>query len=278
MSTIQRVFAACAALSTFSLLGGPRLATLSAQGLAPRPAAELLGTEAFRLASAEGKALRASEGGKPVLLPAHPSAEALRAALAAEKPAVLVEAAFVLPRPAPEGEGGLAAELGAIYGLLGSFGSLEGIEYWSVSKGGWKVFYEESYRVDGPETKRRLADPPAPGPGALPPAEEVYVFQRDTTFGGNYYRYSFASSAGAVSLASNNLTRLSYGIIPMLAPGALATRLLVLQASDAIVFYAASGAAAPELFRSRLEKSFGNRAEALFRWFAARARAEGLVQ
>ena len=71
-------------------------------------------------------------------------------------------------------------------------------------------------------------------------------------------------------MKSSNLTRMSYGIVPVLAPGALATRLLVIQAEDAILFYAVSGASAPGIFTGKLEESFFNRAEALFRWFAAK--------
>jgi len=258
-----------------SMLAGIAAAPLEAQavsaataGGALPSAADLIGRAAFDEALASGKAVRLSSGSAPSLLPAHQAAEALRAALAAEKPTVLVEAAFVLPRKAPDEATGRAAELASIYGLLRSLGSLQGIEYWSASRNKWRTFYAESYRIDGLETKRKLADPPAPAPGAVPAAEGVFAFQRDLSFGSNYYRYDFRSFADAVSLESTNLTRMSYGPVPVMAVGALKTRLLVIQARDAILFYAASGADAPSIFRGKLEDSFGNRAEALFRWFA----------
>jgi hypothetical protein len=248
-------------------------ALLSAEAFLPRSAAELLGAEAYGEATAKGKAVRVSQGGLPTLLPSHPAAEAFRAAISAEKPGVLVEAAFVLPRKLSPASGAAAAELASIYGLLGSLGSLEGIQYWSASRNTWRTFYAESYRVDGPDTKRRLADPPPPRPGAIPSSESVFAFQRDLSFGANLYRYEFRSFAEAASLESTNLTRMSYGIVPVLAPEALRTRVLVLQARDALVFYAASGANAPGIFRGKLEESFGNRAEALFRWFAEESKA-----
>lgn len=249
-----------AALSTVYLAG------LAAEVSSSMSAAEILGPVYAEVKTA-GKAVRVSEAGTLALLPPLPAAEPFRAAIAAEKPALLVEAVFALPRKAPATEAGRAAELASIYGLLGALNTLEGIQYWSVSRNTWRTFYAESYRVDGPETKRRLPDPPAPKPGAIPPLENATVFQRDLSFGANLYRYSFRGYAEAVSLESTNLTKMSVGPLPVLAVGALKTRVLVVQAVDAILFFVASGAEAPGVFKGRLQESFGNRAEALFRWF-----------
>jgi hypothetical protein len=255
----------------------PTLILISAALLAAEPsglrsAAEILGSE-HSLIEAEGKAIHVAEDGAVTLLPRHPAADAFRAAIASEKPALLVEALFVLPRTGPSTKAGRSEELAAIYGLLGSFNSLEGIEYWSASRKTWRTFYAESYRVDGSETKRRISDPPAPKPGAVPLSEETLVFQRDLSFGANLYRYSFRGYDAAVSLESTNLTMMSYSIVPVLAVGALKTRLLVFQTSDAILFYAASGADVPGVFRGKLRDSFSNRAEALFRWFTREAKS-----
>ena len=105
---------------------------------------------------------------------------------------------------------------------------------------------------------------------SLPAAETLFAFQRDLSFGANTYRYDYATFPGAVSVKSSNLTRMSYGFVPVLPPNGLATRLLVIQADDGILFYAVSGASAPGIFRGKLEESFANRAEALFRWFSAK--------
>jgi hypothetical protein len=271
MRTLKTAAARIALLLTFA--GGLATPLFAEKAGAPAgapfvSAVELIGRTAYEEAQSAGKAVRVSSGSAPALLPAHAAAEAYRAALAAEKPSVLVEAVFVLPRHTPEDAAARAAELASVYGLMRSLGSLQGIEYWSASRNTWRTFYAESYCVDSPETKRRLADPPAPEPKAVPASESVFAFQRDLSFGANYYRYDFRSYSDALSVESTNLTRMSYDLIPVMAAGALKTRLLVIQASDAIIFYAASGADAPGIFRSKLEASFGNRAEALFRWFS----------
>ena len=66
-----------------------------------------------------------------------------------------------------------------------------------------------------------------------------------------------------------------YKLVPVAAPGALKVRVLVLDTDEGILFWAVSSARAAVIpgVRGKLEDSFGNRAEAVYRWFAARAEA-----
>ncbi|MGA2547977.1 MAG: DUF6675 family protein [Rectinemataceae bacterium] len=219
----------------------------------------------------KGKATRTGDAASAQLLPLDPSADLLRAAIAADKSGILVETVFFLPRPAPAGPLDRRAELARIYGLLRSFSTLEGIQYYSVSHKSMRVLYAESYRIDGPETRLRLPDPPAPLPAEMPGEETLFAFQRDLSFGANTYSYVFNSYAEAVSTEMTNLTRLNYGILPLVAPKALKTRLLVIPASDGIVFYTESDSSSPGPFKSRLAESFSNRATALFAWFSSKS-------
>ncbi len=281
--SLESRIALAAALAALALAAAAQGAaavngTTAAQG-APAPlaaplrtAAALLGPTAYAECLAQGRAVRLGKG-VPVLLPAHPAAEALREAIIAEGASVLVETAFILPRKAGADSAALDAELASIYGLLRSIGSLEGIEYYSASRKKMRTFYAESYLIDDPKKKARLPDPAAPAVGAIPASESLYALQRDLSFGENVYRYDFESAPGAVRVVATNLTRMSYGIVPVMAPEALKTRLFAVQAEDAIIFYAASGASAPGVFKGKLEDSFSNRAEALFKWFESRAAA-----
>jgi hypothetical protein len=254
----------------FLALAAPRPAQAqSVPGGGDSAAAQLLPAEAAAQLAAKGKAVRSGTG-LPAFLPLHPASAAIRDAVVAEKPSILVEAVFALPRARLPGAAARAAELASIYGILRSLGSLQGIEYYSASHKAMRTLYAESWIISGPESKARLIDPAPPLPGALPVAETLFAFQRDLSFGANTYRYDYAAFPGAVSVKSGNLTRMSYGIVPVMAPGGLATWLLVVQADDAILFYALSGASAPGIFKGKLEDSFSNRAEALFRWFSAK--------
>jgi hypothetical protein len=260
--------AAIATLAAAALAARAEAAKPTPGGL--RPAAELCAPYFEEMAS-KGKATRTSAGPTARLLPLHPSSERVRAGISADEPGMLVESAFFLPRPAPADQPGRLSELAGIYGLLRSISSLEGIQYFSVTHGSMRTLFVESYRIDGPETKRRLPDLPRPSAGSLPIAETLYAFQRDLSLGSNTYRYELEGSTVGALAEITNLTRMSYGILPLVAPGGLKMRLLVLPASDGIIFYAESDAASPGPFRSRLEESFANRAAALFAWFSSEA-------
>ena len=225
----------------------------------------------------KGKAESTADAGKARLLPAGPTADQaadrIRAAIAADKPGILVETVFFLPRPAPADQAGRKAELARIYWLLRSFSTLEGIQYYSVSHKAMRTLYAESYRIDGAETRLRLPDLPTPLPAELPAEETVLAFQKDLSFGANVYSHVFTAHATAVSTEMTNLTRMSYGILPLVAPKGLKTRLLVLPASDGVIFYAESDSSSAGPFRSRLEESFANRAASLFAWFSSSSAA-----
>jgi hypothetical protein len=241
--------------------------TLAAEGTA---AAQIIGPAAYAEIQAKGKAVRTGTSSL-ALLPAHASAEGLRAAVAAEKPGVIVETVFALPRKGPPDLTGRKAELASIYGLMRSFGTLKGIEYYSASHKAMRVLYAESYRIDDEVKRSPLPDPPAPAADSIPATETMLAFQKDLSLGANVYRYSFATFPDAVLVEATNLTIMSYGIVPMVSTGGFKTRILVIAADDAIVFYSASTANPPGIFRSRIGESLANRAEALFRWFSAKS-------
>lgn len=246
------------------------IVALAASAEELKPAATICAPYYDELQS-KGKVLRTNDKGSPSLLPIDASADRIRAAIAADKPGILVETVFFLPRSAPAEPAARRGELARIYGLLRSFSTLEGIQYFSVSHNAMRTLYAESYRIDDPKTRLRLPDPPSPLPSEIPAEETLFAFQRDLSFGANVYSYVFTGNPGSVIAEISNLTRMSVGIIPLVAPKALKMRLFVMPASDGIVFYTESDSSSPGPFRSRLEGSFANRAAALFAWFSAKS-------
>jgi hypothetical protein len=217
--------------------------------------------------------LRATSTGKsaaPAILPVHPAAAALQAALAEEGPDVIVEALFSWKKPT---RGTPEAELLTLYNIFRAVGSLEGIEYWSASRNTMRLFYEISYLTSGPDSSGRLGDTWL---SALPVHREtLYARQKDLSFGDNRYRILLQAGSDHVITTTSNLTTMRYGIIPVAAPGLLNVRVLAINADDGVLFYAVSSAKAAVLpgVRGKLESSFGNRAAALYAWFSRRAEA-----
>ncbi|MFH2115850.1 MAG: DUF6675 family protein [Spirochaetota bacterium] len=215
--------------------------------------------------------LRATSTGKsaaPTIMPVHPASAALRAALADEGPDVVVEALFSWKKPT---RGAPEAELLTLYNIFRSIGSLEGIEYWSASRNTMRLFYEISHLTSGPDTTERIQDSRLE---AIPVHREtLYARQKDLSFGDNRYQITLQAGSDYVTNASSNLTGMRYGIIPVAAPGMLNVRVLAINADDAVLFYAVSSAKAAVLpgVRGKLENSFGNRAAAIYTWFARQA-------
>jgi hypothetical protein len=262
-SIIKRAFLVGTLFASFA---SPAL--LAAEGAR---AAQIVGDAAYAEIQAKGKAVRTGVGPGLALLPAQASAEGIRAAIAAEKPGIVVESVFALPRKRPSDPAGQKAELAAIYGLMRSFGTLKGIEYYSVSHKAMRVLYAESFRIDDEKARAPLPDQSFPEADSIPASETLLAFQKDLSLGANVYRYAFTSFPDAVLVEATNLTRMNYGIVPMVAPEGFKTRVLVIAADDAIVFYSVSAANSPGIVRARLGESLANRAEALFRWFSARS-------
>ena len=219
---------------------------------------------------AKGRVTRTSDAGTASLLPLDPVCDGIKAAIELRKPGILVETAFFLPRRGTGDPAGRMAELARIYGLLRSFSTLEGIQYYSVTYAKMRTLYAESYRIDAPDTRLRLPDPVPPLPGEIPKEETLFAFQRDLSLGANVYRYVFAAGKDSVIAELSNLTRMSFGILPLIAPLGLKTRLVVMPSVEGIVFYTESDCASAGPFRSHLEESFANRAVALFSWFSSR--------
>jgi len=196
-------------------------------------------------------------------------------------PGIMVETLNIYPKP--EGAANRPwtnAESTNLYNNLLALSSLAGIEYFSASRGAMRTFYESSIVIDSPTARRAIADPFF----AEPPAElTIYASQRDLTFGTNIYQYNyyFPQSEmpsgqiphGIMIFVQENLTALSYGIIPAVSRNRLRSIVAVIDTDTHIVVYAASMARASTLpgIRDRIGSSFSNRAEAIFMWFSGRA-------
>jgi len=238
--------------------------SLSADPLSSRITAELADS------LLAGKDHRRSETGKDSSVawtPLHGLAALAARDLAAEGPDVVVEALYLWKRPkavAPEDE------TRVVYNILRAVGSLQGIEYWSASRGKMRLFYEESWRVVSLEDRTLVSDAPV---SVVPSLETLTVWQKDLSFGGNLNRFDYRSAADGVLMESTNLTRMSYGIVPVAAAGALKVRVLALIVDEGILFWVVSSARAAMIpgMRGKIEASFGNRAEAIFHWFSAKA-------
>jgi hypothetical protein len=218
-----------------------------------------------------GEDVRTASTGKDAALklaPTHQAVADVRRLIAAESPDIIVEALFLWKKPHAIAD---ASQILTVYNTLRAIGSLQGIEYFSASRGQMRLFYEYSSLIKAPDEAAPLPDTPLSAVPAMP--ETLFARQKDLSFGDNRYRITMSSGRDFVWQSSVNLTPMYYKtVVPVAGAEALNVRVLVIAADDSMIFYAVSSAKATVIpgVRSKLEASFGNRAAAVYTWFAKR--------
>ena len=187
------------------------------------------------------------------------------------QPSVMVETLHIYKKP-PEAEkpSWSTDEETELYNSVLALSTLAGLQYFSVTRGAMRTFYETSSVIDGPETKKPMPDPTYFVP---PPELTVYARQKDLTFGDNIYKYDYYTAPGAMIFVQENLTAFTVGIIPAVGKNKLRSAVAVLDAGNYLLVYAASMAKAASLpgMKQRMGDSFANRTDAIINWFTDQA-------
>lgn len=201
--------------------------------------------------------------------PGHEAARRVAAETVAESPRLVVEALFLWKKPRALSP---AAERAALFDTMLAVRSLEGIEYFSASRGRREVLFKESWRVAAPGELAPLPD--LARSGGVEKAD-YYAWQRDASFGGVVYKIEAEAAGDAVRASFTNETPIRYSIIPLAGPGGLVMRFALVDTAEGVLFYLVLAAKAeiPGFLAKRVEDSFTNRSSAMFAWFVTRAEA-----
>ena len=211
-------------------------------------------------------------GVQPRYIPQRPSLITLVDTIRRDlEPSVMVETLFVYEKPEnAKKEAWSAEEEAKLYNGILALSTLAGLQYYSASRGAMRTFYETSSVIDGQSTKRPIPDPVF----SRPPARlTIQARQKDLTFGDNIYQYDYYSEADAFFFIQQNLTSLSYGIIPAVSKNKLQSVAAIIDAGNYLLVYIASMSKAVSLpgMKERIGNSFANRSEAIFNWFSGQA-------
>lgn len=172
-----------------------------------------------------------------------------------------------------------AEGLATVYSILQSISTMEGLEYYSASRGEMRTFYHESYVIAGANDRTRVPDPRVE---RIPPSSTLYAYQRDGSFGRNVQRIDYTYTNGEFLLVMENETTMTYRVVPLVTPGNLRTAIIVQPdpAAGIFRFYGNLGVRVPALFglEDRARNSFYNRIVALHAWFVAELERANLVR
>ena len=234
------------------------------------PLEELTGVEnANRLRSSP---VSETQLGKPVLklLPALPELRQFVAdSMISLEPSLAVETLYLYKKPnsAVIWNEDLRT---ALFNRMTALSTLAGIEYFSATRNTMRTFYEYSSVIDSPSSKNPLPDPVF---NKLPSQYTLFARQKDLTFGDNVYRYEYRAAESVLFFIQENMTSMSYGIIPAVGKNKLRSVLAVIDCGDSLLIYAVSMAKAASVpgMTDKIGNSFKNRADAVYKWFVSGA-------
>ncbi|MDR1862543.1 MAG: hypothetical protein LBQ67_01340, partial [Treponema sp.] len=143
-------------------------------------------------------------------------------------PEIMVETLRLYTKPAGAAKPAWSeTERTQLFNGVLALSTLAGLQYYSASRRTMRTFYETSGIIDGPASKTFVADPVYPVP---PGRLTIYARHEDLTFGDNTYQYDYYSFPDAMVFVQQNLSSLTYGIIPAVGKNRLRSAVAIIDA------------------------------------------------
>lgn len=196
----------------------------------------------------------------------------LREALAKPDSFTVVSLSYV-PYPDNMKDMSMAERQVEIFNTMRSISTQEGITYISHRAGNKpKVLIEKSWYLETPNSRKGLSDPVS---SWVPPTDEYFVFQRDSSFGSNVYRHRYTTSDDEIFVEVKNLeTMRVFSIFKAVEEEMLAIAMSTVQLDDGLLLSAMATIEGrePEVrvlgISVDLPSAFTRRTTALGKWFA----------
>jgi hypothetical protein len=210
--------------------------------------------------------------GSLFLLPAIGSRDGIVADLSSAPVTAGVEYVRLLSSPggAPDGESAWLA----LFNNMHAVSTMQGITYYSASRGRERVLFTQSWTVASAADTRRIPDPLST---SIPHDDVLYTFQEDSSFGRNTYKDTFAFAGDHLHVKVENLSTITFLLMPLIQPGGFVSHIVLAPAGDRILFY---GVSYVRMYlaigdRGSRDASLKNRMIAMASWLEARISAGG---
>jgi hypothetical protein len=204
------------------------------------------------------------------LLPPVSSRAAINAEMMGLHPSIGVEFLRVVKGAGATPNGAPATPNGALdwlrlYNTLHAASTMQGVTYWSVSRGKTEILFVQSYAISSAATRQRIPDPSS---STLPGDSLFYTFQEDHSFGKNTYEEAFSFPGDHIAVRIENLSTISLFLVPIVAPRSFVVRIVLAAAGRDLLFYGAAAlrSSFPLGDRHSREESLVNRLAAMTEW------------
>ena len=220
-----------------------------------------------------GTALKSGlpQAGTPSLLPAVSSRDMISAEVRQLAPTMGAELLQIIRGPGTEMDS--PAGLLGLYNALHSVSTMQGVTYWSVTRGKRQVLFPQSYVISGPSKTDRLPDPVFT---EVPAVQEIFTFQEDNSFGKNIYSERFTAKSDHFLVKTENLSPITFLLVPIIPPHGLVSLVVVVPSGQDILFdgRACIRTGMPLGDRESRVQSLENRLVALAEWLSSRLAAQ----
>jgi hypothetical protein len=206
-------------------------------------------------------------GAVPGWLPAVDSREAILSDVRRLDPTITVELLRWYHDPPARFD--TAAGRLKLFNAMRAVSTMEGLTYWSASRGKERVLFTLSHAVAGLGDPSPRSDPVA---SVLPASDRMYSLQVDQTFGRHFYLGTYDNHADHLVVRTENADVISYLLLPVMQPGGLLTVCVLVPFPDGVLLAGllCSRTSMPVVDRAGREASLLNRLVALSNWVAER--------
>ena len=200
-----------------------------------------------------------------ILLPDFTVSNKLLQSVLSNNPELSIEMLYEMPFPETGGEDLYLF----LFNRLNSFSSMKGIQYYSTNKDRMTLYLEKSYAVAKKGSKKSVNDPVFT---TLPKESSFIIYQKDTTFGSNWYSVNIELLDDAIWLRMTNVSRMKYFFIPVMNPGDVIIDIIIIPGKDRLQLYTLSQLrkSVREILGKKiyLPGVFDHRVSAIQGWFA----------
>ena len=152
--------------------------------------------------------------------------------------------------------------------ILRSFSTMEGIEYYSNSRGKYDILYDACYTISDLDSLKKIPDNQEENANGL----KLYMFQNDNSFGETPYEVTFWQTDSEVGMNFVNKGPLYVKFVKGVKEENLCLTLYTKKENDKLLVYILAQAdfAAVPFVQTKIRDSLTARIEALFNWFEGR--------
>ena len=185
--------------------------------------------------------------------------------LRASDPEKCLEMLFTMPLPDVERKDLFLF----LFNKINQLSSMSGLYYYSHNAGGMTLYLEDCYLVEKKGSRKPL---PNLNYNTLPREDSFVIYQKDTSFGSNWYQVKTRVTDEVIILSMTNINTMRYFLFPIMGEGGIKIDLIIIPEEKALKLYALSQMEVT--FREILGKKiylpgvFDHRMSAIQAWFA----------